>query len=65
MRHVPICGYNYDPPAPEPKDEFVIGERYAPVNRPEARPQVRKIFKFPAMCPSPARQKKEGTCRLC
>ena len=40
MRHVPICGYNYDPPAPEPKDEFIIGERYAPVNPPESRPKV-------------------------
>jgi hypothetical protein len=42
MRHVPICGYNYDPPAPEPKDEFVIGERYAPANPPETRPKVCK-----------------------
>jgi hypothetical protein len=40
MRHVPICGYNYDPPAPEPKDEFIIGERYAPAVLPEQRPKV-------------------------
>jgi hypothetical protein len=40
MRHVPICGYNYDPPTPEPKDEFIIGERYSPVNPPESRPTV-------------------------
>jgi hypothetical protein len=43
MRHVPICGYNYDPPAPEPKDEFIIGERYAPAVLPEQRPKVKNV----------------------
>jgi len=28
--HNPICGYNYDPPTEEPKDLFVIGQRYIP-----------------------------------
>ena len=30
MVHRPICGFNYDPPDPEPVDNFVIGERYVP-----------------------------------
>jgi len=28
MNHTPICGYHYEPTTSEPKDEFVIGERY-------------------------------------
>jgi len=30
VRHQPICGYNYQPSAVEPEDNYVIGQRYSP-----------------------------------
>jgi len=33
--HIPICGFNYEPTTPPPKDPFVIGERFTPERRPE------------------------------
>jgi len=40
VRHQPICGYNYEPPAVEQEDNFVIGQRYSPPQPVEVSQQL-------------------------